>query len=957
MKKLTSTFFAILGSLLAPASAFAADTLKLNGKDTWDFYVYGNGDALAQILTAVKLMIAPDHGGGSFRYLLMFLAIIGFVVLAVRAGFDPGKNFLKMFGFIFLIWAVMYGTTGARANVHVYDRMSGYSNVITGVPAIVALPASLVSQTGEWLTQQIEQNFTIPNSLKISGGGRYSLFTEVMSDMSKFVITDMDLSNSLKAYVGDCVVPAMALGKVSASDLARKEQLVEVLEAAASKPIMTRYYPMAANGSNGSCVHVPPDYNSGLGVLMSCQKAYDCVRADLDRYADALLTATNAQWESTGVMVPFEQAMSEAMAQAAASGGNNPLARYSRPQGVILQKALSAHLARDFRDAAVRTGNNELMTATAIAQAEQSQKSSWYTAAELFKNMMGYVYLVLQAFIFAVIPAIVIALMIPGLGGKIFTNYFQILVWLTLWTPMLAIVNFLITVFGGAQLRETLAVAGLSMESSAILTEYSNNLVIAAQFIGTMVPLITWGLVKGAMAFTEFVSHGIGSSFATQAGAQAATGNVSMGNMSMDNVTMNKYATTLSSAVGQQDVQAAFGAGKVTGKLIAGGTAQEVSGKDATPTVTHTETVNASSSYAGMTQEQIAAHRQAVSNMSRAYSEAKQVTDAYTQALQLLNSQSTGSSVAEKLSMQGQRQVAEQLAEVGRIADAMNSTANLQLAAGVKVGLPKGLGAVSPVNLEGKAEAAANWQRMHQRAMEVSRAISSTLNETAARAKESGTSASVGTSTTEGTGHSMDANLRHAIDTGLSKLESYQKSLSEIKSWVEQEQLQLSKVYQVSQTVAGDSGYQGLAVNVQPDIAAATAKLGVDGDAIHGQVGDVDAEVNTRLTGADSLLAAREAGVDAGFEAQKAKAPTEMRSLAADAVADGTRDLETKVEEREKAFETARTHNQQRQEDFNAGGAVISVAKDAAEGIGNLSGDAYDGIGDLVDLARTKIGL
>src|SRR5690606_32147061 len=115
---------------------------------------------------------------GAFRYLLLFLAIAGFIVLAVRAGFDPGKNFLKMFGFIFMIWLVMYGTTGARAHVHIYDRMSGYSNVITGVPALVAIPASIVSQTGEWLTRQIEQNFAIPGALKMSEGGQYNLFSK-----------------------------------------------------------------------------------------------------------------------------------------------------------------------------------------------------------------------------------------------------------------------------------------------------------------------------------------------------------------------------------------------------------------------------------------------------------------------------------------------------------------------------------------------------------------------------------------------------------------------------------------------------------------------------------------------------------------------------------------------------------------------------------------------------------
>ena len=243
--------------LLAPTPALAVDQINLAGSNAWDLYVYGNGEAIAQILTSLKLMMAPDHGGGAFRYLLLFLAMLGFVVLAVRAGFNPAQNFLKMVSFIFLIWIVMYGTQGARANVHVYDRYSNYSNVITGVPAIVAVPASIISQTGEWLTRSVEQNLSIPGSLKVTEGGQFDLFGKVMSDMTQFVITDADLKRSVSAYVSDCVVSAMALSKVSAKDLLASSHLIETLARAQSPAIMTRYFPMTANSAGNGASACP----------------------------------------------------------------------------------------------------------------------------------------------------------------------------------------------------------------------------------------------------------------------------------------------------------------------------------------------------------------------------------------------------------------------------------------------------------------------------------------------------------------------------------------------------------------------------------------------------------------------------------------------------------------------------------------------------------------------------
>lgn len=579
-KAFASLSAAVLG-LLLPVISFAQETITLNGKDAWDLFTYGNGEALAEVLTSVTLMMAPDYGGGAYRYILLLMATIGFFVMAVQAGFSPRQNFSRMMGFIILVFFVQYGTTGARVNVHVYDRGMNFSTVVEGVPAIVGVPASVLSQLGEWLTRQVEQNFSIPGPLKVSESGQFDLFGRVMKDLDNYVITSPDIKRSLSAYTADCVVPAMALGKLSSGELLKSQNLLETLGAAQHNAISTRYFPQT--GANGQparlCEHVPAGttYATNLGVLMSCSQAYSCLSEDLETYAEVLMNATGEQWSTTGVMVPYEAAMSAALSQAAAAG--SPNAHYSRPQGLILQKALINSMGGAFRAAAAKTGNNELMTATAIAQAEQSQKSAWWTAAEIFQNMMGYVYLVLQAFIFAVVPVVVVGLLVPGLGSRLGTNYFQVLTWLTLWMPMLAIVNFLITVFGGQQMRYTLENIGLSMLNSGAVSEYSNNIVIAAQFLGTMVPLITWGLVKGAMAFTEFISHGVGSSFATQAGAQASTGNVSMGNLSMDNVGMDKYSTQATSAVGMQAVQSSFGAGQSLGTIDMGGTRKTASGQ------------------------------------------------------------------------------------------------------------------------------------------------------------------------------------------------------------------------------------------------------------------------------------------------------------------------------------------------------------------------------------------
>jgi hypothetical protein len=563
----------ILGWLL-PVVAQAERLDPGGGKNTWDFFVYGNGPAIVEILTSLKLLLAPDHGEPIFKYIMLFLAVIGFVVLAARAGFNPQQNFLRMFGFLFVVWFVNYGTTGLRANVNVIDRLNGYSHVVTGVPALVGVPASIVSQTGEWLTRQIEQNFSIPGEITMTGGGAYDLVGRVMSDANMVMFTDDNLKRTVSSYISNCMIPAIAMGRVSVNEFTKSKNLTDTLALGQHRAISTVYF--TPENSDIGCV---PE-ETGMGGVASCEMVYTCLREDLENHAEALVDAGAEAWAKTGVFVPLETALSTALSMAGSDAG--PFAGYGRPQGYILQRAMISHMGGAFRNAATMTGNNELMMATSVAQAEQSQRTSWAVAASIFNNMMGYVYLVLQAFILAIVPIVIISLMIPGLGAKVFINYGQILIWLTLWSPMLGIINFLIALFWQQQMNSVGLANGLDMYNAGLMTAQTANLQIASQFLGTMVPILAWGLVKGSMAFTEFISSGIGSSFATQAGAQGATGNISMGNLSMDNVGMNKYNTAMSASVGFQDTNAFFNAGTSTSMQQAGGSGISMNAGNAT---------------------------------------------------------------------------------------------------------------------------------------------------------------------------------------------------------------------------------------------------------------------------------------------------------------------------------------------------------------------------------------
>lgn len=600
MKFLMLCLFALMG-LLAPELALAENVNPASG-NTWTIYVFGNGYVVEEILRGVTMLMT---GNDVFSTLLLFLATVGFLALAIGAGFDPGKNLLKMFTYIIVVWFVSYASTRLTANVEVLDLVRTNSSIIevspnppvqTGVPALVVLPAAVTSQIGVRFTQFIETYFSTvvgPAFTVGGGGGQFNLFNRMIQESDQYVINSPELKRTLSAYVANCVVPAIALGRLNGpvgnsggavagvDALVKSTDFLEVLRSASSPSIFTQYFPVPGPDGKYSVNWgtVAPDMAGlseddlkkqvGMGALTTCDVAYTQIETDMNNFAEAMVGAGAQAWAKSGILVPFEEAYSVMLSKASAAGGAG--ANFSRPSGFIMQQAMLNSMSGTFRQAAAQTGNNELMQAAALSQAEQQQKSAWVAGFSVFNNMMGYVFTVLQAFIFAITPIIIMALLIPGLGKTIFVNYAQILIWLTLWQPMLAIINFIITLFGSEAFAQSIG-AGVSASNKAIISERANDLVIAAQFLGTMVPLLTWGIVKGAMAFTEFISSGVGSAFASQAGAAAATGNMSLNNMSMDNTSMNKFNTMSSSAVGSQAVQASMGTGAMEVSQVAGGT-------------------------------------------------------------------------------------------------------------------------------------------------------------------------------------------------------------------------------------------------------------------------------------------------------------------------------------------------------------------------------------------------
>jgi len=632
-------FFVLLVGVVHPVRAsMPVTSMNPAGYNSWDYYVFGNGQAIYEILQSIKLLMVPIGGSGTFRSLLIAIALIGGFISIVEAGLSPSKGVEKVLGYFVLLGFILFFTLGARVNVTIDDQASSYFNTVTGVPAIVGVPAAMLSEIGHDLEHSIEKNFSIPDNLKVSTSGMYDVMGQTMQDANKMVISEPYLREDLSGYIENCVVPTIGLGRLSVNSIMDSNNLWSTLSSAASPAlVMPVYFPSDSSSTGAGSTLFQQ------GTLMNCATAYTDISAILNTYGNSLINAQSAAWASSGIMIPFGTAMSAVLSEISSGGGNTLVTSGASPESYILQSALVNTSKQSFQHAAASLGEDPVMLSTAIAQADQIQRSSWYTTVTVFHNMIGYVYIVLQAFVLAIVPIIAALLLLPGMGGKIFMNYIQVLLWLVLWGPLFAVNNFIVAVVGGAHFHNLL-VNGLTLQNSAIITQATVNLNLAASFLGTLIPIFAWGVVKGSFGFTEFIMHGMGTAFGQQAGSIAATGNESLGNTSMDNVSMNKYSTAITSDIGYGGVNSGIGAGALSTTAQMGGYSMYEGRKDVTPSRAYkrsygvtingktikTNSLSSAIAEASAYNEALANKRANVAQAQSAYDKAKQAVTDYS---------------------------------------------------------------------------------------------------------------------------------------------------------------------------------------------------------------------------------------------------------------------------------------------------------------------------------------
>jgi len=525
MRKILITLLALL-----PLPALAAHIDPPSG-NAWDYYVIaGNVPVIASLLEAVKSMTSPSSNP-EFRTLIATFATIGFVAVVFGSMRGAPERIGK---YVIAIWILTYAMFSLEMDLVISDPTNSQTTLVRNVPAAIGLPATAIGTIGNWLTEKTEEHFTTPDfeGLKLSNGAMVNMNSMMLDALSRVRITDPYVRASLNNFFTDCVIPAVIRGKIDPAVLISSGDIRADLAGAKHPGILTSIH-------------------DGTGfATATCEEAYNQFLSGTPTWAGKLLDNMPSSFsfiDATGTGAAFlRSAMDTSLAWSSATGGT--------ADTVALQQGMLHHFRDAYGYAAATLGADSMLLSLNVEQAKAAQKTGWYTTAELFREAVINMYAVMQAFIIGLAPIVMAAAVLPKVGLALMKGWAEVLIWLALWAPSFAIINFLMATREQTAYRQILR-NGLTMSSDGAMSEAAVSFITQANVMMTMVPLVLWSLVKGgSIAMTSVMERASGASQAGAAAQKTAEGSFSAGNVSLNNMNANHHDLSHTRAFGGQPV-------------------------------------------------------------------------------------------------------------------------------------------------------------------------------------------------------------------------------------------------------------------------------------------------------------------------------------------------------------------------------------------------------------------
>lgn len=480
-------------------------------------YVYGNGDFMYEVLTSVNFFMNNAH---SFFLLaaMLFLLVFAFESTGVTPsrGYD-WTRFIKMY-----VVMSIFVTTPWMGTVNVHDVITNQDRTFNfrdgklpiGMIAPIAWTSDIIYRT----IQLYQKNFEIDENLNYSYSGMNfgANFILSLDNVSSYM---PNFDYNLDRYMQNCGFPLAN----KAGALSELRQSKDIFATLAKYTSASRYVQQTNL-----------DVGVGLSVV-ACKTALEDLNSYYDRHKDEILSK-NASMIGIDSGDAFTRYVNAANASAV------ELLNISQGAAAAMKQAIGMNvMMASLKNGALGVGNGSLALAAYDAEQFQQYKVTGALSGESFARTIPVIVATFYALMFMAYPIVVFLAVVMGSYAMV-GMLFKVIIALNLIPLIYEILNFVGTFYIQKKLGTVIVGQGFSYDISTSLYSFTDNMIVASNYLATMTPMIAWALVSGtAFSLTAVFDHM--SNPAQKAvdgiGTEASRGNQNIGNSTIDNSSYN----------------------------------------------------------------------------------------------------------------------------------------------------------------------------------------------------------------------------------------------------------------------------------------------------------------------------------------------------------------------------------------------------------------------------------
>lgn len=523
----------------------------------WEIYAYQNADSLFGVFNAA----AAIHASGDYAAALAAVAFCGFVAALIAYAFAPEKlQGWKWLGTVVLVFSVLIVP---KVTVGIVDKTGGSAvKVVGNVPFGVAALGSITSTIGNTLTNLFETAFQVipgagalPVELSYQQNG-LMFGNRLIRETGNVVFQDPAFRTDLINFIHNCTTYDLIDGTLDPAVFSASDDVWPLM----ASPNPARFSTLTgAGGSVGvdTCPNVYLSLNGRLPAQISRIQG---------RLAFQLNPTLPGATAAAAIAGQIQQAyLKNSIATAAATAAD-----------LIRQNAMLNAIDDTSKIVGQKVNDPAAMVlAVGRAQAVAQQNASWLNYGKVAEQALPVFRNVVEAVTYAMFPLMVLLLLLTSGRETMlaFKGYAAVLIWIQLWPPLYAILNYMASIYAAYDLA---AAADLGTGSKSLALQTASTIYSRAisgeaivGYLAISIPFIAWAALKRMENFGTALVGGLsGLQGMISGGTSAATvGNVSMGNVGMDQMQLAPNRTSAFMSSWQNDLSGnTFSSNALTGR-------------------------------------------------------------------------------------------------------------------------------------------------------------------------------------------------------------------------------------------------------------------------------------------------------------------------------------------------------------------------------------------------------